>query len=210
MWAAKTVTPPIQVIPVACCLCVRHTFITRCSDHWNAMCVAAWKSRRQWNRSVCIRIGCISFNDRLGPWPWHYNLLSPRCYQLLSSWLTTWTVAFWRKGVVLKDIWFWFLFDEDLSETYHYLANLFCWFVHAFYCSLLWEVAWRSKQCWSSSFSFRVNPALGDSRKQPDRHQSRFSSHSHRQTFWPTYANILEGQKLQHWVTLFKPLCVEK
>ena len=121
MWAAETVTPPIQVIPVACCLCVRHTFITHCSDHWNAMCATVWKSRRQWNRSVCIRIGCISFNDRSGPWPWHYNLLSPRCYQLLSSWLTTWTVAFWRKGVVLKDIWFWFLFDG------RYLRHIFIW-----------------------------------------------------------------------------------
>ena len=65
-------------------VCASH-IITRCSDHWNAMCAAAWKSRRQWNRSVCIRIGWISFNDRSGPWPWHYNLLSPRCYQLLSS-----------------------------------------------------------------------------------------------------------------------------
>ena len=61
MWAAKTVTPPISsdscgMLPV-CASHIYHALFY----HWNAMCAAAWKSRRQWNRSVCIRIGCISF-----------------------------------------------------------------------------------------------------------------------------------------------------
>ena len=47
---------------VACC--VSH-IITRCSDDWNAMC-AAWSQDNEIDQ-VCIRIGCLSFNDRAGP-----------------------------------------------------------------------------------------------------------------------------------------------
>ena len=83
MWAVKTVTPPISsdscgMLPV----CASH-IITRCSDHWNAMCVAAWSQDNEIDQYVS-ESGCISFRS------WHYSLLSPWCYQLLSYWLITW------------------------------------------------------------------------------------------------------------------------
>ena len=42
----------------------------------------------------------------------------------------------------------------------------------------MWEVAWRAQQLQCGSFSFPVNPASGDSRKQPNTLRSRSSSHS--------------------------------
>ena len=113
MWAVKTVTPPISsdscgMLPV----CASH-IITRCSDHWNAMCAAAWSQDNEIDQYVSELDVFLSVtsHDLQSP-SMHYNLLSTAV--LMAHNLN------WQQGSVLKEFW---------QETDLFYANLGWWYV---------------------------------------------------------------------------------